>query len=31
MGKLIVVVGSTGVGKTALVRAFCKQGSFVAD
>jgi len=30
MGKLIVIVGSTGVGKTALVRALCKQGSFVA-
>ncbi len=30
MGKLIVVVGSTGVGKTALVRALCKQGLFVA-
>ncbi len=30
MGKLIVVVGSTGVGKTALVRALCKQGPFVA-
>ena len=29
MGKLIVIVGSTGVGKTALVRALCKQGSFV--
>jgi len=30
MGKLIVVVGSTGVGKTTLVRALCKQGPFVA-
>jgi deoxyadenosine/deoxycytidine kinase len=30
MGKLIVVVGSTGVGKTTLVRALCKHGSFVA-
>ena len=29
MGKLIVVVGSTGVGKTTLVRALCKQGLFV--
>lgn len=29
MGKLIVIVGSTGVGKTALVRALYKQGSFV--
>jgi len=28
MGKLIVVVGSTGIGKTAMVRALCKQGSF---
>jgi deoxyadenosine/deoxycytidine kinase len=30
MGKLILVVGSTSVGKTALVRALCKQGPFVA-
>jgi deoxyadenosine/deoxycytidine kinase len=30
MGKLILIVGSTGVGKTALVRALCKQGPFVA-
>ncbi|MGA2502627.1 MAG: deoxynucleoside kinase [Anaerolineales bacterium] len=29
MGKIIAVVGTTGVGKTALVRALCKQGSFV--
>ena len=29
MGKLIVIVGSTGVGKTALVRALCRQGPFV--
>jgi deoxyadenosine/deoxycytidine kinase len=29
MGKLIVVVGSTGVGKTALVRALSKKGPFV--
>jgi deoxyadenosine/deoxycytidine kinase len=29
MGKLVVVVGSTGVGKTALVRALSKQGPFV--
>jgi uncharacterized protein (DUF1330 family) len=30
MGKLILVVGGIGVGKTALVRALCKQGPFVA-
>jgi deoxyadenosine/deoxycytidine kinase len=30
MGKLIHVVGSTGVGKTTLVRALCKQAPFVA-
>jgi deoxyadenosine/deoxycytidine kinase len=30
MGTLICVVSSTGVGKTALVRALCKQGLFVA-
>jgi deoxyadenosine/deoxycytidine kinase len=29
MGKLIVVVGSTGVGKTALVRALSKKGPFI--
>jgi deoxyadenosine/deoxycytidine kinase len=29
MGKLIFVVGSTGVGKTALVRALSKKGPFV--
>jgi deoxyadenosine/deoxycytidine kinase len=28
MGKLIVVVGSTGVGKTALTRALCSQTNF---
>ncbi len=28
MGKLIVVVGATGVGKTALVKALNKQGLF---
>jgi deoxyadenosine/deoxycytidine kinase len=28
MGKIIAVVGTTGVGKTALVRALCKQGPF---
>ena len=30
MGKIIAVVGTTGVGKTALVRALCKKGSFAA-
>ncbi len=30
MGKIIAVVGTTGVGKTALVRALCKSGSFAA-
>ncbi len=30
MGKIIAVVGTTGVGKTALVRALCKQGSFTS-
>lgn len=30
MGKIIIVVGSTGVGKTTLVHALCKQGPFVA-
>jgi len=30
MGKLICVVGNTGVGKTTLVRALCKQGLFLA-
>jgi deoxyadenosine/deoxycytidine kinase len=29
MGKLISVVGPSGVGKTALVRALAKQGDFV--
>lgn len=28
MGKIIAVTGTTGVGKTALVRALCKQGLF---
>ncbi len=30
MGKLISIVGSTGVGKTTLVRALCKHSPFVA-
>ena len=30
MGKLIVVVGSTGVGKTVLTRALCRQTNFVS-
>ena len=30
MGKLIVVVGCTGVGKTSLVHALCKHGPFIA-
>lgn len=30
MGKIIAVVGTTGVGKTLLVRALCKQGPFIA-
>ena len=30
MGKLIAVVGNSGVGKTTLVRALCQRGSFVA-
>jgi deoxyadenosine/deoxycytidine kinase len=30
MGKLIVVVGNTGVGKTTLVRALCQQSAFVS-
>jgi deoxyadenosine/deoxycytidine kinase len=30
MGKLIVIVGSTGIGKTTLVRALCNQGPFDA-
>jgi deoxyadenosine/deoxycytidine kinase len=30
MGKIIAVVGTTGVGKTSLVRALCKQGPFIA-
>ena len=29
MGKIIAVIGTTGVGKTALVRALCKQGLFI--
>lgn len=30
MGRIIAVVGTTGVGKTTLVRALCKQGPFTA-
>jgi deoxyadenosine/deoxycytidine kinase len=30
MGKIIAVVGTTGVGKTALVRALCKKALFEA-
>jgi deoxyadenosine/deoxycytidine kinase len=30
VGKLIVVVGTSGAGKTTLVRALCKRGPFVA-
>ena len=29
MGKLAVVVGNTGVGKTTLVEALCRQSDFV--
>jgi deoxyadenosine/deoxycytidine kinase len=28
MGKIIAVVGTTGVGKTSLVRALCKKATF---
>jgi deoxyadenosine/deoxycytidine kinase len=30
MGKLIVIVGSTGVGKTALTRALCRETGFIS-
>ncbi|KAF0108537.1 MAG: putative deoxynucleoside kinase [Anaerolineaceae bacterium] len=30
MGKLIVIVGSTGVGKTALARALCRETGFTS-
>lgn len=30
MGKLIAIVGNSGVGKTTLVRALCQRGSFIA-
>jgi deoxyadenosine/deoxycytidine kinase len=30
MGKLIVVVGSTGVGKTSLTRALCNRTNFIS-
>ena len=29
MGKLIAIIGPSGVGKTALVRALTRQGNFV--
>lgn len=29
MGKLVAVIGNTGVGKTTLVEAICRQGDFV--
>ena len=30
MGKIIAMVGTTGVGKTSLVRALCKSGLYTA-